>query len=103
MIDASVLRSLHYEGRFPNVPGSERIGRKAIIDEITAPVPCESPFFQVHDGALFFFLASRCTRDINAEKRDTPDFSIYANIKFLRKIGRETKLLLLVCLVLVHS
>ena len=56
MIDASVLRILHYEGRFPNVPASERIGRKAIIDEITAPVPCESPFFQVPDGALFFFL-----------------------------------------------
>ena len=85
MIDASVLRILHYEGRFPNVPGSERIGRKAIIDEITAPVPCESPFFQVPDGALFFFLASLCTRDINAEKRDTPDFPYMLILNFCAK------------------
>ena len=41
------------------------------------------------------------------ERQDTPDFPIYiyynANTKFLCKIGGETKLLLLACLVFAYS
>ena len=85
MIDASVLRILHYEGRFPNVPASERIGRKAIIDEITAPVPCESPFFQVPDGALFFFLQASVLEILTRKSGTLPIFPYILIINFCAK------------------
>ena len=49
-----------------------------------------------------FFHMSLWTEDMNAEVRDTPVFSIYANAKYIFKIVRKTKLLPLACLVSMH-
>ena len=88
MIDASVLRILHcivLRRKISECPASERIGRKAIIDEIIAPVSCESPFFQVPDGALFFFLQASVLEILTRKSGTLPIFPYMLILNFCAK------------------
>ena len=88
MIDASVLRILHctvLRRKISECPASERIGKKAILDEITAPIPCESPFFQVPDGALFFFLQASILEILTRKSGTLPIFPYMLVLNFCTK------------------
>ena len=71
-----------------NVQFSEQIGRKAVKGETTAPLPCESPFFQLPSTDLYFFLRA-FEPEILTLKGGSLDIPIYANTKYLCKIGRD--------------
>ena len=104
MTDTSVLGILHSAvlcRKIFNVQFSEQIGRKAIKDETTAPLPCESPFFQLPSADLFLFLRAS-EPEILTQKGGIVQIFPYMLIQNLFKLA-ETKLLPLAYSVLACS